>query len=89
MSRAVHRHRSFRSKLHRALRLSVPIFLSAGSLHAATHSVPGSYPTIQAGIDAAEPGDTVLVAPRIYRGSGNKNLNFNGKSYGQELCLTS
>lgn len=33
---------------------------------AATRRVPMSYPTIQAGIDAATPGDSILVAPGVY-----------------------
>jgi len=32
---------------------------------AATIYVPGEYPTIQPGIDAAQPGDEVLVAPGV------------------------
>jgi len=37
--------------------------------------VPEDYPTIQAGINAAMTGDTVLVNEGIYTGPGNYNLN--------------
>jgi PKD repeat protein len=37
--------------------------------------VPQNYPTIQAGINAAGIGDTVLVSQGIY----NENINYNGK----------
>ena len=38
------------------------------------------FDTIQEGLDAADDGDTVLVADGDYTGSGNKELDFAGKS---------
>lgn len=32
-----------------------------------TRTVPDDYPTIQAAVDAAEPGDMILIAPGVYR----------------------
>jgi len=38
----------------------------------------GDYVTIEAGINASSEGDTVLVAPGIYFGDGNRDLDFEG-----------
>jgi len=47
---------------------------------AATIRVPTDQPTIQAGIDAAVDGDTVLLADGVYNGDGNRDITFGGKS---------
>ena len=42
--------------------------------------VPDQYATIQAAVDAAQPGDEVLIADGIYTGVGNRDLNLHGKA---------
>jgi parallel beta-helix repeat protein len=46
---------------------------------AAVVRVPADQPTIQAGINGSSWGDTVLVAPGVYTGSGNRDIVPNGR----------
>jgi parallel beta-helix repeat protein/predicted outer membrane repeat protein len=44
------------------------------------------YPSIQAAIDAVIDGDAIILAAGIFRGDGNRDLNFKGKSI--TICST-
>lgn len=61
----------FRSKII----IGIVVSLFVVSAMATTIHMPDDYPTIQAGIDASEDMDTVLVAEGIYF----ENINFSGK----------
>ncbi len=54
--------------------ITIPFTLLGKTIH-----VPGDSATIQAGINGASTGDTVLLAAGIYSGDGNRDLNFDGK----------
>ncbi len=72
----------------------------AEALGAATLHVPGQYPQIQIAIDAAQSGDTVLVAPGVYvealtmkagvtlKGSGWKKTVIDGGQVGNVISIT-
>jgi hypothetical protein len=46
----------------------------------ATIYVPGDFNTIQKAIDAAADGDIIEVAPGVYKGNGNWDIEFRGKA---------
>ncbi len=52
--------------IHRTLLLIPALLVGAGSALGATLQVPADHSSIQAGVLAAAPGDTVLVAPGTY-----------------------
>ncbi len=64
--------------MSRALLALVVFALFSTAAPAATVYVPSEQPTIQAGINAAGDGGTVYVAPGVYGGEGNREIDFGG-----------
>jgi parallel beta-helix repeat protein len=85
----MHTARERTAKVARILGLAGALALLCGSsgqpARAALRLVPEVYPTIQAAVNAAVVGDTVLLSPGTYRGASNRNIGFLGK----DLVVTS
>ncbi len=66
---------------------------SQAALQATTIRVPVDFPTIQAAVNIANNGDTILVADGIYRGDGNRDIGLQGKAitvrsaHGPAACI--
>jgi hypothetical protein len=72
--------------------LALFLFISSPAV-AATYYVPDDFSTVQAALDAAANGDTIIVRDGVYTGEGNKNLDMKGKALtlrsenGPENCI--
>ncbi len=69
-----------------AIVASLLLAMAAAGTHAADLLVPDEYSTIQAAINAALPGDTVIVAPGLY--TENLQLRSHIDVRGEEAALT-
>jgi hypothetical protein len=70
----------FNALRHVRLVLVLALFSCVMFAHGSDLRVPSQYSTIQAAVDAANPGDTILIAKGTYKGVGNTNIDPHGKS---------
>jgi len=63
----------------RVVAIAAVVLLVACTLQARVINVPSDEPTIQEGVNEADPGDTVLVDAGTYSGTNNRPIYFYGK----------
>lgn len=59
---------------------TLPPAVACGEILSVAPDGSGEYPTIQAAIDAAVPGDIVELADGVFTGAGNRDLDYLGKA---------
>jgi hypothetical protein len=62
------------------LGMAIYILSLCGGIEAAEIRVPSDHKTIQAALNAAVAGDTVIVSDGTYKGESNRDLDFKGKA---------
>jgi hypothetical protein len=67
----------------RARRLVTVALLAPAVAHGAEYSIlpdgTGDFPTVQAAVDAAVTGDTIVLEDGLFTGNGNRDIGFGGK----------
>lgn len=73
--------------------IAVLLWFCSPEIMADIFHVPSQYPDIQSAIASAAAGDRIVVADGTYTGSGNRNINFQGKAItvistgGPDVCV--
>ncbi|MGB2808290.1 MAG: hypothetical protein WBC22_11140, partial [Sedimentisphaerales bacterium] len=69
------------------------VSVAAGRTIYVDNNGPADFNNIQAAIDDSNDGDTIIVADGVYTGTGNRDIDFNGKAItvrsenGPENCI--
>ena len=73
------RSRTMRYILTAILAMAVATVCQARTIYVDANGT-GDYPTIQAAVNDSNNGDIIILQPSTYTGSGNRNIDSNGKS---------